>query len=309
MRITRCLLLAVMMLAVAAGVWAQQSPATKAPAEDVKKLAGYVEFDASKLWGQEEPKVNLFVDQALLTVLIGAMKEDQPELAELLQDVKLIQVQVLRGQGTPEGRSLEKVSELIKGLKERQGWNPIVSVTENGKNVDILLKTQNDVIVGLALFVAGGGEFVFINIAGEFKPETLGGKLRTLISKLNEGGLDLSRLGAMFGNLQSTGSGAPGPQGPAAKSKEPSLVIRGVIKAATTGQPIEGAQVSDDGYGPQPYKGAVTDAAGTYRFVTWPEEHNVVAKAPGYKPQRRTIDAGLLQAEKEIVFDFSLEAE
>lgn len=310
MRITRSLVLGLVIVAIAGGVWAQNAPGKKAVTEDVKKLPGYVGFDSSKILGQAEPKVNLFIDEALLTVMVGAAEQDQPELVELLRDIKLIQVQVFKRQdGEPE-ESLEKISDLVKGLKEEHGWNTIVGVNENGKTVDILLKTENELIVGLALFVAERSEFVFINIAGEFEPKTLGGKLRTVVSKLSKGGLDLSEFGRMFEDLQQSGQGSERSTGAATtKIKEPSLVIRGVVKDAATGQSIEGAEVSDDGYGPKPYKGAVTDAAGTYRYLTWPEEHNVVAKAPGYKLQRRAIDAGLLQTDKEIVIDFSLEAE
>ncbi len=307
MRITRCLVLGLVIVAIAGGVWAEKAPEAKTTSEDIKKLPGYVEFDASQIVGLTEPKVNLFIEKGLLTVMIGALKEDQPELAELLQDIKLIQVQVFKGQSKQEAKPLDKVSDLVKGLTERHGWRTVVGVNENGKGVAILTKTQNEAIVGLALFVGERSEFVFVNIAGEFDPDILGGKLRNVI--ISEGGIDLSQLGSMLGNLQNAGPESERPAAAMAKSKEPSLVITGIVKDAVTGHPIEGAKVSDDGYGPQPYKGAVTDAAGKYRYVTWAEEHSVVAKAPGYKPQRRTIDAGLLQTEKEIVIDFSLERE
>lgn len=309
MRVTRCLVLGLMVVAIAGSAWAQKAPEAKTIGKDLKKLDGYVEFDGSKILGRAQADVNLLLEEALLKMMVGAVKDDQPELAELLQDVKLIQVQVFKWRSEQEKKYFDKVSDLVRWLKETHAWSTVVSVNENGKTVDILMLTVNEAIVGLALFVGERSEFVFINIAGEFEPETLGGKLRTLFAKLSKGGLDLSELGTMLGNLKSTGSAAPGSQAPAAKSNEPSLVITGIVKDATTGKPIEGAKVADDGYGPQPYKGGVTDAAGTYRYVTWPEEHNIVANAPGYKAQRRTIDAGLLQTEKEIVIDFSLEAE
>ena len=69
-------------------------------------------------------------------------------------------------------------------------------------------------------------------------------------------------------------------------SGEPGLVVTGTVLDATTGQPIAGARVSDDGYGPKPYKGATTDATGEYHYSTGAEEHGVAAQAPGYKAQR-----------------------
>jgi len=94
------------------------------------------------------------------------------------------------------------------------------------------------------------------------------------------------------------------------QEQEPSFVVRGTVTDAATGEAIEGAKVSDDGYGPEPYKGAVTDTEGRYRYQTWPEEHGIKAWAPGYKPQRKGI-GGLLhsETEDEPALNFSLERE
>ncbi len=90
---------------------------------------------------------------------------------------------------------------------------------------------------------------------------------------------------------------------------DPQLVVTGVVTDAATGQPIEGANVSDDGYGPKPYKGAVTGPSGTYVYVTWTEEHGVIARAPGYKEQRRTLMTTFFQTEREKVINFELQPE
>ena len=65
-------------------------------------------------------------------------------------------------------------------------------------------------------------------------------------------------------------------------------------------------KVSDDGYWPKPYKGAATGPAGEYRYVTWGEEHVIVAQAPGYKTQRKSMTMSFFQTEKEKVIDFAL---
>ncbi|MCX7013632.1 MAG: PQQ-binding-like beta-propeller repeat protein [Candidatus Sumerlaeota bacterium] len=69
----------------------------------------------------------------------------------------------------------------------------------------------------------------------------------------------------------------------------PNMTVTGVVRDKATGQPISGASVSDDGYGPPPYRSAVADSAGVYRYATWPEEHTIVAQALGYKPQRQAL--------------------
>ncbi len=94
------------------------------------------------------------------------------------------------------------------------------------------------------------------------------------------------------------------------EDEEPKFVITGTVTDAATGQPIAGAKVTDDGYGHEPYKGAITDSEGEYSYRTWPEEHRIKAEAPGYKPQRKGI-TGLfhVESEDEKVIDFALEPE
>ncbi len=90
------------------------------------------------------------------------------------------------------------------------------------------------------------------------------------------------------------------------KNSQPGLVLTGTVTDAATGQPIAGARVSDDDYGTKPYKGVITDQTGNYSYVTWAEEHKIVAQAAGYKSQRQTLITSLLQTEKKTVLNFVL---
>ena len=100
----------------------------------------------------------------------------------------------------------------------------------------------------------------------------------------------------------------------------PSLVIKGVVKDVQTGEPIAGARVFDDGYGPEPNWeqikadvrsewGAITNSAGEYSFLTWPEHHSIKVEAPGYKSKRRSLYNGhfVFNKKDEEIFDFALE--
>lgn len=91
---------------------------------------------------------------------------------------------------------------------------------------------------------------------------------------------------------------------------EPGFAVRGLVTDAATGRPIPGARVADDGYGPEPCRGAACDEEGRYEYNTWAEEHSIIATAPGYRPQRRDL-TGLFHTEsgKEAVMDFALERE
>jgi outer membrane lipoprotein-sorting protein len=85
------------------------------------------------------------------------------------------------------------------------------------------------------------------------------------------------------------------------------MLISGIVRDAETGRVIAGASVSDDGYGPKPYKNSLTDSAGRFSYSTWPEEHYILAEAPGYRSQRKTITAEQFQSDKFAVVNFSLE--
>ncbi len=102
----------------------------------------------------------------------------------------------------------------------------------------------------------------------------------------------------------------------------PELVIKGVVKDAYTNEPIAGARVFDDGYGPESdweqikadvrsEWGAITNSAGEYSFLTWPEHHSIKVEAPGYKAERQSLYDGHFTFNKKDVetFNFALEPE
>lgn len=91
------------------------------------------------------------------------------------------------------------------------------------------------------------------------------------------------------------------------KNAPPSLVVSGMVKDAKTGQPIAGAKVSDGNYASGKQFG-ITNSNGEYQYLTWPEEHGIVAEAPGYKTQSQLLTTKVFNKEKEKNLDFALVA-
>ena len=85
-----------------------------------------------------------------------------------------------------------------------------------------------------------------------------------------------------------------------------SLWVSGQVLDQTTGRPIAGAHVADDGYAGPPFRGVTTDSAGCYCYQTWCEEHNVSAQAAGYQAQRKTLTTDLLNRDTLRKLDFAL---
>ena len=90
---------------------------------------------------------------------------------------------------------------------------------------------------------------------------------------------------------------------------EPNLLIKGMVQDAESGKPIEGAEITEDQYGKEPFRKVVTDAEGKYSFLTWYEEHWILAKATGYKIQRQLLRTKFIGMEKEKMVSFSLISE
>lgn len=91
--------------------------------------------------------------------------------------------------------------------------------------------------------------------------------------------------------------------------REPNYLVHGTVADLATGRPIVGARVEDDHYGTPPYRGGTTDSAGFYQYLTWAEEHNVAARAQGYKTKRELVRGESFGPEKAERVDFALEKE
>lgn len=86
----------------------------------------------------------------------------------------------------------------------------------------------------------------------------------------------------------------------------PNLVVSGIVKDAKTGEPIQGAKVSDGQYASGKFFD-MTDSTGRYLYLTYPEEHSIVVEVRGYKTQSQLLTTKLFNEKKEKIFDFMLE--
>jgi len=106
----------------------------------------------------------------LVSKFIG---EDEPELRSLLASLKLVRVRVYAITAESESRLLDAGSKTARTL-DKQGWERVVRVRDEGDNVDVYFKpsSQAEWIDG-ALVIAFGedDEAVFVNIVGTIKPE------------------------------------------------------------------------------------------------------------------------------------------
>ena len=253
--------------------------------QSYKQHPGYVDFKIQDIGSGIKPNVQILLEEPLLKMISSASANSEPEFAQVLSLLKLVRVEVtenLAGKA-PEIRS--RFAEQTSLLKEKQGWNSMVHVEENDESVDIMLKFANNKIAGLALFVQGADEVVFINIVGEVEVERLGRVLGKMGGKFMQGNMDLSQFEKMLSGFT--------------PKTEPAFIVKGTVCDAVTMKPIARAKVGDHEYGPEPRKSTFTKADGSFEYTTWPEEHAIIIEAPGYKLQYHNLKATLLQGMKE----------
>jgi hypothetical protein len=150
------------------------------------KSAGFVDFGKIPASNSDKEFVEISVGRSLFIISAKLFEKSEPEVANLLRGLQLVQVNVV---GLADDNR-EPVQEHVRKLRTDlagKGWERIVAVREGKEDVAIYLKTKGEeAIEGLAITVLDGdSEAVFINIVGNIKPE----QVATLGEKLNVGPL------------------------------------------------------------------------------------------------------------------------
>ena len=136
---------------------------------------GFVDFsDFDERFGTEA-SLEVDIRGQLLRLVSEASREEDPELAELLDRLSAIQVKgfpMLRSQF----RTMESHSEDIAEALEKDGWNTVVKLRDYGQYVDVYARENEEFIEGLMMMVVDKelGETVLINIVGNIQAEELG---------------------------------------------------------------------------------------------------------------------------------------
>jgi hypothetical protein len=169
--VTVMAVLAVVLVSASSPVWAGSE-------EKYKDMKGYVDFN--KLTGLDgaEATVEVFVHGPLLKLAREAVRSDEPELADILENVHLVRANIF----ALEEKQMEEVTKKMKEVAdalEKKGWDVAVRVREEDENVYIyLLPGPNESIDGLMVMVAEydrrDSQFILVNVVGNIQPEDIG---------------------------------------------------------------------------------------------------------------------------------------
>lgn len=150
--------------------------AGQAIAQDVdaktRKLPGYVDFKAMKMFKGQEARVEVFLKEPMLKLVNQFVRKEDPELHDVLGKLKLVRVQVFDIDPDMIAQFTE-VTNNVSGELDKKGWERIVRVRDDDDNVDVyLLPSENyESILGIVVMAAEDEQAVFVNIVGEIRPE------------------------------------------------------------------------------------------------------------------------------------------
>ena len=137
--------------------------------------SGFVDFSDFEDRFGTEASLEVDIRGQMLQLVAESSREEDPELAELLDRLQAIQVRgfpMLRSQF----RRMESHSRDIADQLEHEGWNTVVKLRDYGQYVDVYAKENERYIEGLMMMVVDTelGETVLINIVGTMQAEELG---------------------------------------------------------------------------------------------------------------------------------------
>lgn len=169
-RVSRPLLLEVML-----GIVFLSVPLTLKAQDGLNALPGYIDFSQLEERFSVEPSLEVNIQGQLLLLVAEASREDDPELADLLNRLSAIQVRGFPMRRT-QFRHMESQSEDIARQLEEEGWNTVVKLRDFGQYVDVYARENDDFIEGLMMMVVDRElqETVFINIVGDIRADELG---------------------------------------------------------------------------------------------------------------------------------------
>lgn len=125
-------------------------------------------------WFDDAPKLEVNVRGALLRMVAEASKYEDPELSELLQGLRAIQVRGFDVRGN--AREFRRRSDEFGDRLEARGWETVVRVRDDEEQVNMYLLTREGVIDGMVVLAVDedDDEAVVVNIVGNIDPEQVG---------------------------------------------------------------------------------------------------------------------------------------
>lgn len=158
--------------------------------ENIEDKPGYVDFGLITVPEEAETSIEVFIKGPLLRMVSAATRRDEPELAEMVDKIDLIRVQVFSVEEEERPRAREEIAALA-GKMEAEGWEKVARIREKDELIHVYLRAKGEEIAGLLVMgFEEDDEVIFVNIVGDIDPAEIG----RIGSKFNISPLDSLRL-------------------------------------------------------------------------------------------------------------------
>lgn len=167
-------------------------------AATVDSHPGVVVIDWGTYVEGREPTVTVRISPTLLRFVTSMVSEAAGELEEvqgiqeIIGQVRQVHVEVYEGADGDADLAAAAATETTKLTSA--GWESVVRAREDDERVDVLILPRGEEIVGIVIVAAEEDELAFVNVAGDFNPETLGKHLGAIARQASQGKVDLKEL-------------------------------------------------------------------------------------------------------------------
>ena len=155
----------------------------------------------------EEPIVAVDLNSVAIGFVRAALAGVDPATADIMSGLRGIKLRVYHGESN--SRQFNSFIESVGQQLEASGWQRMMSVQDQGSNVQVHMRMTEQEVSGLTVMLFDDGEAMFMNIDGTVSAEDLGNVISAF-----------SRMGMMptlpMPGMPPRPTGNPGPAGAAA---------------------------------------------------------------------------------------------
>ena len=133
---------------------------------------GFVDFGKLNPSGESQ-FVEVNIKSNLIAMVASLAKKAEPEVAQVIEGLKQIRVNVLGLTKENQGDMKQRVTTIRETL-DKGGWERIVTAIEKNQDVGVFLKTKDaKTVEGVCVTVIDKDQVVLVNIVGDIQPEKL----------------------------------------------------------------------------------------------------------------------------------------
>lgn len=165
-------------LAIAVGLCTFAAPArADITPEELRKEPGYFDFGQLPEFTNEEPMVEVRLTQPLLQWAGGLAGEEDPDMADMMKGLKLVNVRVYRCDERQAAGMRKRSDRWSTELLSRK-WEQIVKVVDGKDRANVYVKMEDGasgeasdpMLAGMTVVAIGeDDEAVFVNVVGRFR--------------------------------------------------------------------------------------------------------------------------------------------